>query len=370
MTGTRLSHPRGGRPGRLELDQLDLGLVLERLDGVLDQGPLLGLLEPRFDLGPGLLEGAGLLLALDDLDDVIPERRFDEAAQPADGDGEGGVFEGLDHLPAGEVLVEAAVVLGAGVLGILLDQLDEILTGLGPGQDALGLGADLGLLGFGLALGHEEDVADRRGLVGLRRLVVGLADVGFGHLGPAFDDALEVGVDEERFPDARLDVVDRDVGLLDLLEEGLLSAGLAVLGLEGLVEIALRDDRLGRLRGGQEQLALGQGVGALLEDLLQLPGVDLLEPVGPRAQVVPDGLDDLGGRDGEALGLDHDGRLVGTEGGDDRGQVLGQREGGGAFLEGEFFGFRGAGRGDQGPGQDDRECLFHLILLGFSGKTP
>ena len=74
-------------------------------------------------------------------------------------------------------------------------------------------------------------------------------------------------------------------------------------------------------------------VAALLDDGLQLSGVDGLELVGPGAQVVPDGLDDLGGRDVEALGLDEDGRLVGAKGGDDRGQVLGQGVGRRALLE-------------------------------------
>ena len=80
----------------------------------------------------------------------------------------------FDHLALGDVLIQTAVGIGTGILGVLLGQGREALLGLVAGlvlgEDflGLGLGGFLGLVGVvavGVGLGLHQDVADIRGLV-------------------------------------------------------------------------------------------------------------------------------------------------------------------------------------------------------------
>ena len=113
--------------------------------------------------------GSGLGLA-DEIDDVVAMGRLDDltiaglAALV-----EAPVVELRDHLAGLEVLIQAAVVLGAGVLIVLQrKRLEVVLRGVGlpEGKDALGfrLGRCLRLIAVVavavlLALGLDEDVA-------------------------------------------------------------------------------------------------------------------------------------------------------------------------------------------------------------------
>ena len=88
--------------------------------------------------------------------------------------GKAEVVELLNHLPLGDVLIQAAVGVGAFVLGILVCELGEAVLGLVAGvelgKDLLGarLGCGLGLVGVGAVCGLlslYEDMAHGNGVI-------------------------------------------------------------------------------------------------------------------------------------------------------------------------------------------------------------
>src|SRR5665647_865479 len=124
-----------GEPSRPGL-RLQLGLEL--------------LLDHRLGLGLGLRRAGGLL---GDLDDVIPELRLDRRRDRARLDAEGDRIELGHHAALGEAAQVAALVLRAGVDGVLLGDLLPVgSTGIG-GQQLLHL--------QGLGLRVHQHVARR-----------------------------------------------------------------------------------------------------------------------------------------------------------------------------------------------------------------
>ncbi len=85
--------------------------------------------------------------------------RFHEIGNRAGLQGEGGLLEFGNRLPARDPADVAAVIL-AGVFGILLGESGEVAAVLGLLQNALGRLANLLYLGIGLAHSLEEDVGD------------------------------------------------------------------------------------------------------------------------------------------------------------------------------------------------------------------
>jgi len=128
---------------------------------------------------------------------VVAELRLDHAADLAGLQGEGGLLELAHHAALREEPQVAALGLGAGVVGVLLGELGEVLSRFGLGLEILGLllGRFL-LLRRGVGLDADEDVPrpDHLGVLELLlvRVVIGL-EVLLGEVDLADDLLLDVG---------------------------------------------------------------------------------------------------------------------------------------------------------------------------------
>ena len=108
-----------------------------------------------------LFEGFGVgRLAVEHFDDVEAVLRLDEVGDRALGQAEGGLLKFGDGLAFDDPAEIAALGLGGIVLGIFLGEILEIGAVLGLLQDVLGLLANFGDFGVGLADGLEENVLD------------------------------------------------------------------------------------------------------------------------------------------------------------------------------------------------------------------
>ena len=98
--------------------------------------------------------------AVKNLDDVEAILRFHEIGNLALRQAEGGLLKFRDGLAFDDPAQVAAFGLGGVVFGIFLGEILEIGAVLGLLQDVLGLLADFGGFGVGLADGLEENVLD------------------------------------------------------------------------------------------------------------------------------------------------------------------------------------------------------------------
>src|SRR5260221_7185260 len=130
-----------GRPSSDE--DLDLGLLLQRVDVGLAVVLFLLLAEELLDLRRGFVEGdRAARLVVDDLDDVIPELGGDDAADLSGLQLERDLVEFRNHLAFREG-AQIAALRGAAVLRVLLRELGEVGAGLRLLQDRVDLRARL-----------------------------------------------------------------------------------------------------------------------------------------------------------------------------------------------------------------------------------